>query len=346
MNSSFSVRYTWRFRDPINKLVSIQIPGKVKWVIELKSIKTEELFVARVCPALSMLPSWKCIFAHIIIDFPELPIHNKLMFTSSFAGWITYTSDYTIASLEDLKYTQALTFVITIHITRITLKDENKILFQIPTNKYQKNTQLKWKIDQQMMNKLKSFRTGQAIHSDIYHDIWFLKLYPNGQRMHNKGEVCIAFYLRALPQNVSKMRVQLTLHCVETNIEYSKIFSVDEANRGHVVTSKKNRTSFSEFLKFDTCTIIGTIDVLDEFDNNNNIIGEDKDVAVDTGGDVKLDAVNEDAIVDDEEWKQNVNVKQTREDIERGGTQHRRDVRKLAPICNKKIDQILSDLPE
>eukprot|EP01083_Nonionella_stella_P276224 938439_1 len=314
MNSSFSVRYTWRFRDPINKLVSIQIPGKVKWVIELKSIKTEELFVARVCPALSMLPSWKCIFAHIIIDFPELPIHNKLMFTSSFAGWITYTSDYTIASLEDLKYTQALTFVITIHITRITLKDENKILFQIPTNKYKRNTELKWQIGQQMMNKLKSFRQGPAIHSGI------------------------------LPRNVSRMRVQFTMHCVEPNIQCSTIFSVDEENSGAI--SNINHISFSEFLKCDTWTIIGKIDVLDEFDNNNNIIGEDKDVAVDTGGDVKLDAVNEDAIVDDEEWKQNVNVKQTREDIERGGTQHRRDVRKLAPICNKKIDQILSDLPE
>eukprot|EP01083_Nonionella_stella_P276222 938436_1 len=129
------------------------------------------------------------------------------------------------------------------------------------------------------------------------------------------------------------------------------VLNEPESHPSQAITSittncKKNRTSFSEFLKFDTCTIIGTIDVLDEFDNNNNIIGEDKDVAVDTGGDVKLDAVNEDAIVDDEEWKQNVNVKQTREDIERGGTQHRRDVRKLAPICNKKIDQILSDLPE
>eukprot|EP01083_Nonionella_stella_P078031 213321_1 len=175
MNSSFSVRYTWRFRDPINKLVSIQIPGKVKWVIELKSIKTEELFVARVCPALSMLPSWKCIFAMIIIDCPQLPIQNKLMFTSSFGAPRTYGSEYTIASWEEVKYTQELTFVITIHITRITLKDENKILFQIPTKYlYEKNFNFKWKIDHDLMNKLKSFRTGQAIHSDIYNDIWFL----------------------------------------------------------------------------------------------------------------------------------------------------------------------------
>eukprot|EP01083_Nonionella_stella_P069012 183663_1 len=87
------------------------------------------------------------------------------------------------------------------------------------TNKYKRKTQLQWKIDEQMMKKLKSFDKGKAICSDIFNDIWCLTLYPNGEWNTKEGDVRIELWLCGLPPNVSKMNVQWTVHCHEANIK-------------------------------------------------------------------------------------------------------------------------------
>eukprot|EP01083_Nonionella_stella_P267303 903122_1 len=112
--------------------------------------------------------------------------------------WANY-----ISSFEDLKAScdKALTFVITIHMARIALKEDNKMLFQMRTKKYKRKTQLQWKIDEETMKKLKSFDKGKGICSDIYNDIWCLRLYPNGYWSDSKeGDVFIHLCLCGLPR--------------------------------------------------------------------------------------------------------------------------------------------------
>eukprot|EP01083_Nonionella_stella_P275553 935872_1 len=163
--------------------------------------------------------SWKSIFCQLRIECPQ--IQNKMVFPRSYMYNKAIAYGGYISSFEDLKAScdKALTFVITIHMARITLKEDNKILFQMRTNKYKRKTQLQWKIDEEMMKKLKSFDKGKGICSDILNDIWCLKLYPNGSWKGKDGDVRIGLHLCGLPPNVSKMSVQWTVHCHEANIK-------------------------------------------------------------------------------------------------------------------------------
>eukprot|EP01083_Nonionella_stella_P150363 478914_1 len=100
------------------------------------------------------------------------------------------------------------------------------------TNEYKTKTQLQWKIDEEMMKKLKSFDKGKRICSDILNDIWCLKLYPNGSWSGKEGDVRIYLYLCGLPPNVSKMNVRWTVHCHEANIKKTWRNDFDEENTG------------------------------------------------------------------------------------------------------------------
>eukprot|EP01083_Nonionella_stella_P050613 134587_1 len=152
---------------------------------------------------------------------------------------------------------------------RITLKEDNKILFQMRTNKYKRKTQLQWRIDEETMKKLKSFDKGKGICSDILNDIWCLKLYPNGAWYSKEGDVRIVLDLCGLPPNVSKMSVQWTVHCHEANIKRTFTYDFDEENRGHAWSN--NTISFAKFCKYNTWTVTVNANVLNEFDLN----GED-----------------------------------------------------------------------
>eukprot|EP01083_Nonionella_stella_P283541 965158_1 len=140
--------------------------GKLKWKIKLYPNGHNET-TKGLCGVwlrlLEMPSSWKSIFCQIHIEC--LQMQNKMVFTNSY-NKPKCTGHY-ISSFEDLKAScgKELTFVITIRIARITLKEDNKILFQMRANKYKPKTQLQWKIDQEMMEKLKSFDKGKGICS-------------------------------------------------------------------------------------------------------------------------------------------------------------------------------------
>eukprot|EP01083_Nonionella_stella_P075141 204073_1 len=113
---------------------------------------------------LSFPSSWKSIFCQIHIECPQM--QSKMVFSHLYNKPYCWT--HYISSFEDLKASRGtqLSFVITIHIARVTLKENNKILYQMPTNKCKIKTQLQWKIDEEMMKKLKSFDKGKGICSD------------------------------------------------------------------------------------------------------------------------------------------------------------------------------------
>eukprot|EP01083_Nonionella_stella_P275546 935856_1 len=123
---------------------------------------------------LAMPYSWKSIFCQLRIECPQ--IQNKMVFPRSYMYNKAIAYGGYISSFEDLKAScdKQLTFAVTIRIARITLKEKNKILFQMATNEYKRKTQLQWKIDEEMMKKLKSFDKGKGICSDILNDIWCL----------------------------------------------------------------------------------------------------------------------------------------------------------------------------
>eukprot|EP01083_Nonionella_stella_P186256 681403_1 len=132
-----------------------------------------------------MQSSWKSIFCQFHIECPQM--ESKMVF-----GWQynkPASHGFFISSFEDLKSScgKELTFIVTIRIARITLKADNKILFQMATKEYKRKTQLQWKIDEEMMQKLKAFDKAKGISSYILNDIWCLSLYPNGYWNSKEG---------------------------------------------------------------------------------------------------------------------------------------------------------------
>eukprot|EP01083_Nonionella_stella_P141915 438113_1 len=222
---------------------------------------------------LELPSSWKSIFCQLHIECPEMQIKLVLPLSYKHVGYQRHGTY--ISSFKDFESScnQQLTFVITIHIARITLKEDKAILFQMATNKYRPKVQLQWKIGEEMMKQLKSFVKPKGICSDIYNDIWCLHLYPNGTGL-GQGidweKVVISLYLCGLPANISKMSVRWTVRCHADNDEVreqTKTGYFGEESRGFW---NKNTIPFSdiEFCKYNTWTISVDINVLNVFDLN------------------------------------------------------------------------------
>eukprot|EP01083_Nonionella_stella_P068317 181307_1 len=176
--------------------------GKSNWICKLypTGFSNNNTGLCGVYLELLELPSaWKSLFCQFHIECPQM--QSKMVFSQQYNK--PYSWGYYISSFEDLKAScgKELTFVITIRIARITLKEDNKILFQMRTKEYKRKTQLQWKIDEQMMKKLKSFDKGNGICSDILNDIWCLRLYPNGSWNSKEGDVGIVLELCGLKPN-------------------------------------------------------------------------------------------------------------------------------------------------
>eukprot|EP01083_Nonionella_stella_P022714 62779_1 len=109
------------------------------------------------------------------------------------------------------------------------------------TKQFKTKTQLQWKIDEETMKIIKSFDEKQEICSDFYDDTWCLRLHPKGPSWHGKeGDVVFGLCLRRLPPNVSKMRVQWTVHCHEPNIERTFTNDFDEEHLYYVWSCNKS----------------------------------------------------------------------------------------------------------
>eukprot|EP01083_Nonionella_stella_P110164 322184_1 len=242
--------------------------AKLNWKAELclNGYTEKSKGLCGVCVRLLEMPfSWKSIFCQLHIECPQ--IQNKMVFSVSYNE--AKSKGCYLSSFEDLKAScdKDLTFVITIRIARITLKEDNKILLQVPTNKYKTKAHLQWKIDEEMMRKLKSFDRGKGICSDIYNNIWCLKLYPNGNVHSKEGDVRIGLYLCGLPPHMYKLNVQWTVHCREANLKQTFTFDFDEENTGY--SWYEDTISFAQFCKYNTWTVSVAINVLNEFDMND-----------------------------------------------------------------------------
>eukprot|EP01083_Nonionella_stella_P176896 620276_1 len=274
--------YKWHVDDTrlIKKILSAKLGdklesdevfqvGKLNWKLELYPTgwdKDTKGF-CNVCVKLLAMPaSWKCIFCQLHIECPQ--IQAKMVRSYPYKYNKPHSSGCFLSSFGDLRAScgKELTFIITIRIARITLKQDNKILFQMQTNKYKNNTRLQWKIDEETMKTLKTFDKGKGIFSGIYNNIWCLQLYPNGCWDTVEGDVDIGLWLCGLPPNVSKLKVEWTVHCREANIKQTWTNDFDEDHRYY--SWQQNTISFAEFCKHDTWTVRANINVSNEFDMN------------------------------------------------------------------------------
>eukprot|EP01083_Nonionella_stella_P050612 134585_1 len=283
MNSArFNGTYKWQIQDKniITQITSstwkdkfesdvFQI-GELNWKIRIRPNGWNDKNKGFCCVLVSLLDmpyAWKYVFCQLHIHCPQT--QNTMIASYSYNKSKNMNRGSYISSFEDFKASLAhadqLTFIITIHIARITLKDNNKILFQMLTNKYKTNMRCQWNIDEQMMTNLKSFRRPKGICSDIYHDMWCLRLYPNGNMNGKEGRLRVVLHLCAFPPNVSQMIVECNIYCHEANIRQTLTSDFDVEGRSNC-TWDDDVISFADFSKHNTWTVLVDINVLNQLD--------------------------------------------------------------------------------
>merc|ERR1712204_16532 len=67
------------------------------------------------------------------------------------------------------------------------------------------------------LKRFQSARNGKCFESEsFFGNLWTLRCAPNGESEDEEGLLSVWLQLNALPKNVSKMKVQFELKCVET----------------------------------------------------------------------------------------------------------------------------------
>eukprot|EP01083_Nonionella_stella_P159652 521014_1 len=129
--------FVWHIDDPtlIKQILSAKCRdkfrsdafqiGKLNWAIRLYPTGFDDKtkgFCGVYAKLLGMPSSWKSIFCQLHIECPQM--RNKMVFSQPYNEPHSY--GFYISSFEDLKAScgKELTFVITIRITRITLKED------------------------------------------------------------------------------------------------------------------------------------------------------------------------------------------------------------------------------
>jgi len=129
---------------------------------------------------------------------------------------------------------------------------------------YEKQQHLEYKLDKEIMSNLKHCKCGKMVESNIFNDMWCIRICPNGTNPRDAGKCALGLTLCGLPQNASKLRVQWTISCDQMNIHSSQMseFSVTGTTKGCNIGTLK------QFQKLDMLLIIVDITVLREYDNN------------------------------------------------------------------------------
>ena len=186
--------------------------------------------------------------------------------------------------LSDIQSLNRLSLTTSIRINKIILKDNEKVYYQrnvfIP-----KNSKLEWRIDDDLLSKMKMCQNGRRFTSPIYNNTFCLDICPNGSDSSDRGWTQISLTLCALPPNLAQIQLKWKIN-VDATISLSTgsepdIFNVyteytnnfDEETNYSKHWGRK-RLSFDNFQKFNELTIYAEITNNTERQRDNDIISK------------------------------------------------------------------------
>eukprot|EP01084_Bolivina_argentea_P058942 107583_1 len=283
-------RYKWnisdhkRFKEMIlacNKQQFVSDPfeiGKLKWIIQAypngideDSIGLFDIFVK----LLSLPQKWD----HIIVRRTIECIQSLSKYTCI----ATYEKDSSFGwcdgalSLKEVSHFKQLTFIITITILRIELIENlsHKIFYQINNkNEHKKRYHIQWKIDEILMTKMKESNTGKCYESNIEKEgLFCIQCFPNGDNAASKGDVELYIQLCSLPRNISKLEIQYSLSCIETNSKDTRTKEFDYDNDQSAKWSH-DVLSFDEFKKYENVTFEADIIIKNRYDLKGDLLSD------------------------------------------------------------------------
>eukprot|EP01083_Nonionella_stella_P091140 254736_1 len=254
---------------------SFQIGG-LKWIIQAypngideDSMGLFDIFVK----LLSLPPKWDHIIVRRTIECLES--------SSKYTCIATYEKDSSFGwcdgalSLKEVAQFKQLTFVIKITILRIELIENHQIFYEINTHlEYKQRYKIEWKIDKQLMHKMKASNTGKCYESEIDKDgVWCIQCFPNGDNAASKGDVELYIQLCALPCDISKVEMRYTLSCVETLSRDTRVKEFDYDNDQSAKWSH-DVLSFESFKQYETLAFIAEINILNKYDLKGDMLSD------------------------------------------------------------------------
>eukprot|EP01084_Bolivina_argentea_P069170 125910_1 len=175
---------------------------------------------------------------------------------SIFFRWPSSTLLLTEIKSLNLQYLEIISNVTILKITSNHYDKHPYILYEYPLD-LQNNFHLEWTIDSTIYNQMKDAHHGKSFESNIQHETWLIKFYPNGYRSTDRPSFFVQ--LCSLPSFVTKLTVQYALSCTETETtsHVTTDFSYDssEWNQGD------NILSYEQFLQLNASNLTFILDI-------------------------------------------------------------------------------------
>eukprot|EP01084_Bolivina_argentea_P125326 222063_1 len=211
---------------------------------------------------LSFPISWKMLKCGIIIECVQTGTRKTatVQYRKDYLTYACGTCFVTKNQITKSKMKQ-LSFKLIINILQIRY---DSLLYKTKWfDDYETNLRIKWKIDKQLMDKMKQSTYKQRFESNIFNSMWLLSCYPKGgTEEFPNNDVILSLHLHSLPNGLHSLGVQFNLYCIEANIMYSNIDCNFEPGIEHSWIS--NTFSSKNFNKFDTITFYAEIIVLNQ----------------------------------------------------------------------------------
>ena len=276
-SSSYNGSFVWSINDCLDDLLNItgyhsftspsfKISDS-EWQLQIYPNGTKQEFAGSVSIHLKLIninDYYKSVFTKFYVKCIETGHQFKLY--QLFQLEKEHGANRLLA-LEYLKQynLKQLSFIIHIDIIRI-----NSILTrykQIKTLEINDNLQnipmtINWRIDEDLVNAVKSFKTGNVVQSDIYHNMFMVESF------HCGWYCTFGLIMTYFPPNISRFIVKWKLICNQTNTNH---IMIDEFTLKDNIFIFITNTKFQEFMAMHTsCNLTSQVTILDAFDIDHN----------------------------------------------------------------------------
>ena len=140
------------------------------------------------------------------------------------------------------------------------------------SNGFAKKCKFEWKVDEQMLIKMKTAYNGKYFESEMFcANMWSLRCAPNGDKKDDEGTVDLMLQCNAFPEGVGKMKVVFCLKCIETETIglFVHNFNVTKSSAGWNGSAMVKKTDIEAL---DTLTFAVSIHVQLFYDHKNKRI--------------------------------------------------------------------------
>ena len=226
-------------------------------------------FFQFVLKLLTFPPNWRNIEAVIQIECEQSGSKETIVysFNNIHRNTICASNILTLEQISERNF-ENYTFNVSINILKIQLAIDGIYLYRVKWFINENNLTIKWRLKNERLLQMKLAEYKQGFESKIGDQMWYLSCYPNGNNNNIKNDVILCLKLHLLPLNISRLKVQLRLYCIESHVSDNNIFEFDNNNKKY--SWESHTFSFDNFKSYDSITFCADIRILMVYDQMGN----------------------------------------------------------------------------